>query len=515
MEESFRKEHEYFPWVFGQGLVEEQRDFIRLAARGQTREGPLTPVQQLLCRCGLLEQQGPACRLADPILAANLPPPLRIHHVSDLHVGDPHGKQDKTAYSGDVKETGSIGKTLGAGIGHKPVRDAYLDHVKSLPDQDKPHLVVVSGDVAEMGRRDLYERAAAWFQSLVGCLAKHPDLNDQPRVLVVGGNHDVDWIAVDEAAGQRKRHLAFAESFADYPHPHLELPPDKRKVAAVDYGQELGVEFLLLGSSEFGGEQEQDEVWQRLVQLVDEYRAKAMSGATADEIGKRLEEYSRIDPGLVHQQDIHRAQGHAWKRPVRIAVLHHPLSALPPAELARFSGLVNAGQVKSLLLAKDFCLVLHGHMHAGWFGVEEWPELYPNRRLHIAAAPTLSSRETQHQLGYNRIEIVREGTQIWPHGPPPLVRRRRRLAPRAPVRPFLAAGLYRARLRTTGEQGRTPPAGGRRGPACRHSTYSRAETSCGESPASKSSGGTTCSRPSGARAPPREEHHNLSPSLSP
>ena len=70
MEESFRKEHEYFPWVFGQGLVEEQRDLIRLAARGQTREGPLTPVQQLLCRCGLLEQQGQTCRLADPILAA-------------------------------------------------------------------------------------------------------------------------------------------------------------------------------------------------------------------------------------------------------------------------------------------------------------------------------------------------------------------------------------------------------------------------------------------------------------
>ncbi len=56
---------------------------------------------------------------------------------------------------------------------------------------------------------------------------------------------------------------------------------------------------------------------------------------------------------------------------MRIAVLHHPVSAMPPAELARFSGLIN-----------------------------------------IAAAPTLSSRETQHRLGYNGIESVREGTKI-------------------------------------------------------------------------------------------------------
>jgi predicted MPP superfamily phosphohydrolase len=412
IEESFRSEHEYFPWVFGQGLVEEQRDFIRLAAHGRVGNAPLSPVQQLLCRCGLLEQQGLTCRVADPILAANLPPPLRIHHVSDLHIGDPHTKQDKSAYSGDVKETGSIGKKLGAGMGHKPVRDNYLEHVKTLPEHEKPHLIIVSGDVAELGRRDLYERAAEWFRTVADCLGNHPDLSDQPRVLLVGGNHDVDWGAVDGADGLRKRHLAFAEAFAGYVRPQLELPPDQRPLATVDYGQALGVEILLLGSSEFGGEKDEDDVWQRLVQLVTEYRAKAMDGATADEIGKRVEDYSRIDPGLVHQQDIYRARAHNWRRPVRIAVLHHPVSAMPPAELARFSGLINAGQVKSLLLDKGFCLVLHGHLHAGWFGVEEWPELYPGCRLHIAAAPTLSSRETQHGLGYNCIEIVREGTKI-------------------------------------------------------------------------------------------------------
>lgn len=66
-----------------------------------------------------------------------------------------------------------------------------------------------------------------------------------------------------------------------------------------------------------------------------------------------------------------------------------------------------------MLLANDFCLVLHGHMHTGWFGVEQWPELYPDRKLHITAAPTLGSRETQHQLGYNCVEITREGTRFF------------------------------------------------------------------------------------------------------
>ena len=96
-------------------------------------------------------------------------------------------------------------------------------------------------------------------------------------------------------------------------------------------------------------------------------------------------------------------------QPVRVAVLHHPVSPLPPAEVATLAGLINAGQVKEVLLAKGFALVLHGHVHTGWFAREQWPGQHGDwRTLHIAAAPTLGSRESLEQHGYNEVEVVRE-----------------------------------------------------------------------------------------------------------
>src|SRR5262249_47571362 len=149
--------------------------------------------------------------------------------------------------------------------------------------------------------------------------------------------------------------------------------------------------------------------WDRLLKLVDEMRRDAIHQQSAEEVHKRLEHLSRIDPGLVHDDDLVKAGKHQWQQPVRIAVLHHPVSPLPATEVGQFVGLINAGRVKNLLMEKRFCLVLHGHLHAGWFGAERWPGKHDDWTLHIAAAPTLGSRETQHELGYNEIEVAREG----------------------------------------------------------------------------------------------------------
>src|SRR5208337_257216 len=208
-----------------------------------------------LLGCQILHREGTTFALADPILADHLPPPLRIHHVSDLHVGP------KTADSVDVKAQGTHGQALGQGAGAKPVRDVYLDHVSALPPHRKPHVVVISGDLAEMGDVELYRETQVWLDRLESLLAQHghPGLADQevghalPRILLVGGNHDVNWKEVIGPAGARKRHLPFAQAFEKYPRPRLEEPPGSRPLAHVSYGAELGVEFLLLGSAEFGG----------------------------------------------------------------------------------------------------------------------------------------------------------------------------------------------------------------------------------------------------------------------
>jgi 3',5'-cyclic AMP phosphodiesterase CpdA len=346
--------HFYVRTVFGEGLDARQRGIVRDVARGRPVDDEQTG---FLCKCGLLEKGARGVCLSDPVLADYLPPPLRIHHVSDIHVGD------KAAASVDVKAKGPVGERLGLGVEAGLVRDTYLDHVRSLAD--RPHLVVVSGDVAERGDPGLYAEVKDWFATLRTLLAEHPHLGrDDPRVLLVGGNHDVDWGQALGAEGARRRHRPFAEAFVGFHHPHLEKPPEERPLSHVDY-PDLGVSFLLLGSAEFGGEVEQDPERERLIGILNDLRQQVVDAKDLDETVAFLDRMARIDPGLVHKADLDRARNRAWLQPVRIAVLHHPVSPMPPTEVAHFAGLINAGQVKDMLLAKRFGLVLHGHMHTG------------------------------------------------------------------------------------------------------------------------------------------------------
>lgn len=117
----------------------------------------------------------------------------------------------------------------------------------------------------------------------------------------------------------------------------------------------------------------------------------------------------RIDPGLVAQHALDAAAPPA-SVPVRIAVLHHPVTALAGTapEVASFTGLINAATVKAALRQKGYQLVLHGHLHHGALVTETSHDKGgAPAALHITAAPTLGSKETQEQRGYNAISISR------------------------------------------------------------------------------------------------------------
>jgi hypothetical protein len=403
----------YLATVFDKGLTEDQREVVRAVARSRQADREAC---DFLCKSGVLEKQKNRFVLTDPVLAHYLPPPLRIHHVSDIHVGP------KTSAATDVKLQDSIGDLLGAATGAGPVPGTYLHHLRSLGGSGThPHLVVFSGDIAEWATVDQYREFAEWFKGLRSLLADHPHLGNEPRILFVGGNHDVDWQKVLGMEGARDRHKPFAEAFKDFPHPHLEKAPNERTIgeAVVEYPR-LGVAFLLLGSAEFGGEvmTGKDPEQLDLLKRINDLRDALLKAATKDdakekEITDLLKQLARIDPGLVHKEDLVRARGFGWTEhmPVRIAVLHHPVSPLPVTEINHFVGLLNAGEVKQALFEKQFCLVLHGHLHMGWFACEQWPEQYGDWALRIAAAPTLGSREKDEHHGFNEIEVVREGTR--------------------------------------------------------------------------------------------------------
>src|SRR3712207_4807856 len=79
-------------------------------------------------------------------------------------------------------------------------------------------------------------------------------------------------------AGARKRHMPFARAFDTFPRSlrvRLEEAPESKQLAIARY-PELGVEILLLGSAEFGGEQEKDPAREGLLELVERLRKAAM-----------------------------------------------------------------------------------------------------------------------------------------------------------------------------------------------------------------------------------------------
>jgi hypothetical protein len=118
--------------------------------------------------------------------------------------------------------------------------------------------------------------------------------------------------------------------------------------------------------------------------------------------------FERLDPGIVARQILDRlspASGY-----LTLAVLHHPVSPVPTVEIAPYSGIVNAGQVKQALIFAGTALVLHGHTHLSFLAAERL--LGPARTwtMRIAGATTLASADTEEQNGYNEILISREGS---------------------------------------------------------------------------------------------------------
>lgn len=387
----------YFENVVKRGLSEQQQEtLLDVVTHGVTSVSPT--ITETLELAHLIEKHPDegGYRIADPILAWHLAP-LRIHHISDIHVGP------KSAESIDAKEAGLLADAMDRGA----VREGYLSHVRKLKNAGRaPHLLVISGDVVEWATEAQYREARRFLDELHPYLDAHPLLDAaDPRLLLVGGNHDVDW-SQTRGGPIQMRHQRFAHAFSGYPHPHLEEPPERRCLRVVSY-PDLGLEILLLGSSEFGGEIEEDrERWQLQKEMAKLPRDPSKQDrAKAEELATQA---ARIDPGLVHSRDLDRVGEHRFRQPIRIAVLHHPLSPLPSTEVTRWAGLLNAGAVKQTLFGAGISLVLHGHVHAGFFAEERWPGRHDGRALRIAAAPSLGSREIAENNGFNEIEIRRD-----------------------------------------------------------------------------------------------------------
>jgi hypothetical protein len=351
-----REEFQYIDYVFRNSLTCDHQEAIRRIAAERDVDSSLC---LFLKSCGLVgySVKTKQASITDPLLAEHLPPPLRIHHVSDLHIGP---KLASTGHAGD----GETQQALGAAAGNTSIVNGYLSYVRTLPQ--KPNLLVISGDIAEYGVPDQYEQINDWLADIQKELAPHPQLHDgDPRVLVVSGNHDVNRSLVSDANPQA-RHQSFADAFNGFPIPHLEVPPDDRK-PAIEHFRDARLEFVLLGSAELG--QQFDDFGKSFSDLLDAACGLGLSEADREKALDAAKVEVRIDPGLVHHADLERLRSAPLpgNGVVRFVVLHHHVSPMPHfTDVGRFGGLLNAGQVKDACFASKAAAVLHGHMHSAW-----------------------------------------------------------------------------------------------------------------------------------------------------
>ncbi|HEY2576354.1 MAG TPA: metallophosphoesterase, partial [Streptosporangiaceae bacterium] len=337
------------------------------------------------------------CIPQDPVLAGHLPGVLRIHHISDLH----HGGYLRSTV--DSKDETKAGRRIAALAGAGTPLDSYLGHIRQLASQGlAPHLVIVSGDVVNRPDEQFGEQALGWLTQLRSLLAAHPDLTAQdPRIVLVGGNHDVSWELCLEPQ-QEARHRWFAETFAGYPHPDLQLADRQARRLFLRYPS-AGLRLALLGSAESGGEVSRDEDRE----LLDACRAEFAEAADQARVRELIHRFERLDPGVVARDVLDRLTQEPGY--VTVAVLHHPLSPVPAVEVAPYTGIVNAGQAKRALVAARTSLVLHGHTHLGFLAAERLLGQAPGWTMRIAGAATLASAASDEQNGYNEIFLAREG----------------------------------------------------------------------------------------------------------
>ncbi|MDX3260176.1 metallophosphoesterase [Streptomyces sp. MI02-2A] len=332
----------------------------------------------------------------DPVLAHHLPEVLRVHHVSDLHFGG------ELRSNVDRKDPTQAGANVARLTGEGTPLDSYLEHVERIAELGRaPHLVIVSGDLVNRPEDSYGQLALDWLRRLESLLADHPDLRDgDPRVLLVGGNHDVSW---DKCLDPRPvaRHEWFAETFRNYPHPDLDKEDHEARRLYVRYADAC-LRIALLGSAESGGEPARDHDRERVLSLL----AKLGSAGDA-EISDLMGQLERHDPGVVAHPVLRGLNKEAGC--VNLAVVHHPLSPVPAVEVAPYAGVVNAGQAKLALAEAHTSLVLHGHTHLGFLASERLIDREQPWTTRIAGAPALASVHSNEENGYNEIFIAREG----------------------------------------------------------------------------------------------------------
>lgn len=278
---------------------------------------------------------------------------IRIHHLSDLHFG---------RFS---KAAGHVDRALSTGIASpRSVYDQYLEYLRELGADDAPDFVVISGDLSSVGSHQELALAHAFVVRIRKALTRI--WGDQPdartRLIIVPGNHDYSYEAVDEA-GRMNARREFHDLFQEYITPHGELEGGRLSGVSVHglYTARTGpIGFYCVDSCGIAGHVDEHAV-QEMQKLL---QAPPRPG---DTIPKAFKDIARKDPGFVDPRELQAGLARAPAIPdgaLKICVAHHPVHSAASPDVDQYPTLINAGSLRAALTRQQVHVVLSGHVHS-------------------------------------------------------------------------------------------------------------------------------------------------------
>jgi 3',5'-cyclic AMP phosphodiesterase CpdA len=238
--------------------------------------------------------------------------PVTILHLSDIHYGDdflPWALLHLRGYK-------------------KRPTDVLVNGLRDAISALKPDFVVISGDFVNKASKKCFLEAARFLRNLF----TDSGINIQSQVLVVPGNHDVGFFG---KTPDEKKRLKNYRGFVD------ELFGDADK-------QERPFKFL------------RREDKHRLIFLALDTTLKSAHPRAEGEIGN-----SQLTWATQVLEEESRVLGKHYPKFAKVAIMHHHCVPIPgdSAAAERDMQLLDTHGIMSLLKAKSFDVVLHGHKH--------------------------------------------------------------------------------------------------------------------------------------------------------
>ena len=290
---------------------------------------------------------------------------LLILHLSDLHFGN------KNRFAND--DLAQLGKAF-----HKAV-----DHARQqLELEAKVGLVIVSGDLVEVGKPAEFDKARAFLEALSGALGVEP-----AKFVFVPGNHEVSWPQCKKVAADQeedgfdeaelcrrmnevkfKHYYQFLSDF--YGRPLAELPGRRRLAggAWLHSFPDLRLSVVALNSCEKESHRLADRIG-----FMSTEQAQALIDAWRSD-----DEKSLLKIAAVHHNPIATTPANvdAWTKHMKAQSAAEPLAEelidRYAADLVRFQG---AEGLQNAVRDSQCHLVLHGHHHDQGQPIQwPWPQ---------------------------------------------------------------------------------------------------------------------------------------------